>query len=131
MPVELDVSGPVVEPPRVARYHLLKIVGEAVTNAIRHAAAGRVGVRLAGGPAGLRIDVTDDGRGFELDQKEWLEGHFGIRGMRERAQRIGAALAIDTSPGGGTTVSISLDQAGSRPVAGVSQLTMSQRGEHG
>lgn len=133
VPVELEVAGPVVEPPRLARYHLLKIVGEAVANAIRHAGAARVRVRVrvAGGPAGLRIEVHDDGRGFELEQGEWLEGHFGIRGMRERAQRIGAVLAIDTSPGAGTTVSISLDQADGRPAAGVSQLTMSQPGGHG
>jgi signal transduction histidine kinase len=131
VPVELEVEGPVVEPPRVARYHLLKIVGEAVANAIRHAAAGVVTVRLAGSATGLRIEVIDDGRGFDLAQKEWLEGHFGIRGMRERAQRIGAVLAIETSPGGGTTVSISLDLAGGQPAAGVSLLTMSQQAQHG
>lgn len=131
VPVELDVAGPVIEPPRVARYHLLKIVGEAVANAIRHAAATRVTVRLAGGPSGLAISVHDDGQGFDLEQGEWLEGHFGIRGMRERAQRIGARLAIDTTPGGGTTVTIGLDEAGGRPARGVSLLTMSQRGGDG
>jgi signal transduction histidine kinase len=131
VPVELEVAGPVVEPPRVARYHLLKMVGEAVANAIRHAAAGVVTVRLAGSATGLRIEVIDDGCGFDLAQKERLEGHFGIRGMRERSQRIGAVLAIGTSPGGGTTVSISLDQAGGQPAAGVSLLTMSQQAQHG
>jgi signal transduction histidine kinase len=117
VPVEVEVIGVAVEPPRVARYHLLKIVGEAVSNAIRHGPATRVGVRLAGGPAGLVISVMDNGPGFDLETGEWREGHFGIRGMRERAQRIGAGLVIDTLPGRGTTVSIRLDP-GDQPAGG-------------
>ena len=131
--VELEVTGPVVEPPRVARYHLLKIVGEAVANSIRHGAVGLVRVRLAGGPGGLTVSVTDLGRGFDPERGEWLEGHFGIRGMRERAQRIGAALTIDSSPGRGTTVSINLDQAdpaGGQPGAGIPLLPVAHRGDN-
>jgi len=110
VPVEVAVEGGFPEPPRVARYHLLKIVHEAVANALRHAGAGRVEVRAGGDAGGLRVEVRDDGCGFEPARGEWLAGHFGIRGMRERAQRIGADLLIDSSPGRGTRLSIALDR---------------------
>ena len=59
---------------------------------------------------GLRID--DDGKGFDLADRGAADGHFGIQGMRERAKRIGAELRIDTAPGRGTIVSVTLPLAG-------------------
>jgi len=55
--------------------------------------------------------VADDGTGFDLATRERAVGHFGIRGMRERARRIGGALAIETPPGAGTRVIVTVPVA--------------------
>jgi two-component system nitrate/nitrite sensor histidine kinase NarX len=56
-----------------------------------------------------RFTVNDDGRGFDArGTSELPESHVGIRIMRERAQRIGAQLEVDSSPGAGTTVTLTL-----------------------
>jgi hypothetical protein len=59
----------------------------------------------------LADTVADDGSGFDLAANETRDGHFGIRGMRERARRLGAVLSIATAPGAGTRVSIELEPA--------------------
>jgi len=82
---------------------------EAVTNAVRHAAARRIGVRLRGAPAGGPvIEVIDDGIGFDVAARATADGHFGIRGMQERARRIGGDITIDSAPGAGTRITLRL-----------------------
>jgi len=55
--------------------------------------------------AAIRVEVRDDGRGFAVGNAEGVEqGHFGLHGMRERAERLGGMLAIESTPEGGTTV---------------------------
>jgi PAS domain S-box-containing protein len=82
---------------------VLRIVGEAVGNACRHAAARRVVVRIAGDESQLSVEVIDDGGGFDPGrQTPGLQGH-GLRGMRERAEHLGARLEI-RSDATGTTV---------------------------
>jgi signal transduction histidine kinase len=80
-----------------------RIAAEALANVLRHAQARGVNVKLQRG----RLLVADDGRGFDaaapLD-----EGRFGLYGMRERARMIGAALDIESVPGKGTTVRLTL-----------------------
>jgi signal transduction histidine kinase len=86
------------------QFHLLRIVREAVTNALKHGAPTRVDVRLCASASGHILEVTDDGKGFDVSARSALEGHFGLRGMTERARRIGATLVIDGGIGRGTTV---------------------------
>ena len=93
-------------PPETA-YACHRIVLEAVTNALRHSGAARVRVSLAEDAGRARITVADDGRGFSTADRA-PEGHFGLQGMRERAQRLGAALAVQSAPGQGTSVELSL-----------------------
>lgn len=81
---------------------LLLILREALTNAERHATAGNVAVHLRREDSSLLLSVTDDGEGF--DPRGVEPGHFGIRGMRERAEVMGGTLVVDSRPGEGTTL---------------------------
>jgi len=78
------------------------IVQEALTNALRHARAGRITIRASTvNSLGLRLSVADDGRGFAQGQSS---PGFGMTSMQERADRIGASLTIVTAPRSGTEV---------------------------
>ncbi|MFF2504566.1 sensor histidine kinase [Streptomyces sp. NPDC058067] len=86
---------------------LLRIAEEALSNAARHARAGRLGVTLSYMAGEVTLDVRDDGRGFdplELPARTGTGG-FGLDGMRARAERIAGALTVESEPGGGTAVS--------------------------
>ena len=82
---------------------VLRIIGEALTNARRHAGCRAVRVRCTYGRRALRIRVRDDGRGF-IPAAERERGHWGLVGMRERVATIGARLRIASAPGRGTDV---------------------------
>jgi two-component system sensor histidine kinase UhpB len=89
-----------------AQLVVYRVAQEALSNATRHAGAEHVGVRLrraSGG--GVELEVADDGRGFAFDQSE---GGLGIAGMRERALLIGGELTIESRPGHGTTVRLTV-----------------------
>jgi signal transduction histidine kinase len=92
--------------PSMVQYHLLRIAREAVSNALEHADPSRIDLWLRGGDAGIVLEAVDDGSGFDVTAGESLDGHFGIRGMRERSRRIGGEIAIDSRPGAGTTVRV-------------------------
>ncbi|MFF7388937.1 HAMP domain-containing sensor histidine kinase [Streptomyces scabiei] len=82
---------------------LYRVAQEALTNAARHADAGRVEVSLSPGDGVIVLSVTDDGRGAGVAR----EG-AGIRGMRERALLIGAALDVTSRPATGTHVRLTV-----------------------
>lgn len=91
---------------------LYRIVQEALTNVVKHAAASRADVRLVEQHGRLELTVHDDGRGFDCDSP--TEG-FGLLGMRERLALAGGALDVQSAPGTGTTVTVTLvvrEQAG-------------------
>jgi signal transduction histidine kinase len=91
------------------RHQIVRIVREAAANAVRHAHASRVVVRLEwAASGGLVIEITDDGTGFDVAARAAAEGHFGIRGMQERARRIGGELTIESHPGSGTSVMLTV-----------------------
>jgi signal transduction histidine kinase len=95
------LRGDKVTLPREAQGELLRIAQECITNAMKHAQAQQVEVSLAFTPEGVALAVADDGIGFDPDGHH--EG-FGLLGMRERAQRIGARLVVTSRPGEGTRV---------------------------
>lgn len=99
--VELHVDGDESDCSEVALLTLYRVAQEALTNARRHAGAGRVTIRLALGRTTARLVVTDDGRGFDPDAAR--SGH-GLRGMRERIGLVGGTLAVTSRPGAGTEV---------------------------
>ena len=95
-------------PPEV-EYNLLRIIREAVNNSVKHANADFIEVTLRSTPEAIRIIVKDDGAGFSSDDAAAPgPGHYGIIGMKERASQIGATLDLVTSPGSGTTITLTL-----------------------
>ncbi|WP_377003197.1 sensor histidine kinase [Aquipuribacter nitratireducens] len=83
---------------------LVRITTEAVGNAVRHGGATRIEARLDSVP--LRLTVRDDGCGFDPGSPG-RPGAYGLRSMRERAEGIGAVLAVESEQGKGTTVRVS------------------------
>jgi two-component system sensor histidine kinase DegS len=86
---------------------LFRIAQEAVRNVERHAQASRVVVRLSFARDEVRLDVTDDGRGFTVPTDGDLAArrHLGLIGVRERAQLLGGTVDVRSAPGRGTTLS--------------------------
>jgi signal transduction histidine kinase len=91
--------------PSRSQAELLRIVQEALNNARKHADATRVRVEIEAAPAGLRLSVVDNGRGFD---PTGASSGYGLHSMRERAGIIGATLAIDSRPQDGTRVIVDL-----------------------
>jgi len=80
---------------------------EAMVNAFRHSRPKNIGVQLEYAPSHLRVVIRDDGCGIDPRVLEsGRDGHFGLSGMRERAQRIGARLKVFSRPGNGTEVEL-------------------------
>jgi signal transduction histidine kinase len=97
------------------QHAVVRIVREAVTNAVRHSDAATVQVTVLFGHRRLRVAIRDNGRGFDLCQVPGaLEGHFGVAGMRERARDAGGFLRMHSFVGGGTTVQLSLQLPSAR-----------------
>jgi signal transduction histidine kinase len=84
----------------------LSIAQEALSNVQRHASADRASVQLHFGRDMLVLLVTDKGRGFTVGQHAMKQGHFGVSGMYERADAMGATLMVVSEPGKGTTVTL-------------------------
>jgi signal transduction histidine kinase len=83
---------------------VFRVGQESLRNAERHARASSVGLVLAADGDVVRLEVTDDGIGMDGDEQAGRADSFGRRLMADQAERIGAELAVRTSPGGGTAV---------------------------
>ncbi len=81
---------------------LYRIAQEALNNTVKHAKATRVDLRLVCGEDGVALEIQDNGQGF--DPSGSFPGHLGLRSMRERIERLGGALTIESAPGQGTRV---------------------------
>jgi len=91
------------------RHEIYRIGREALVNAFRHSQAKRVDFELEYADNGLRMRVRDNGRGIEPQVlSSGREGHWGLAGMRERAERIGGLLEISSRPTSGTEVQLSI-----------------------
>ncbi|HET6550081.1 MAG TPA: GAF domain-containing sensor histidine kinase [Solirubrobacter sp.] len=103
----------VCDAPRLApgpATQVLRIAQEALGNALRHADAQRIEVRLQNGDGRLVLSVADDGVGFDPGAPEIRGQRLGLTSMRERATELGGTLRITSSPGEGTTVHLELAQ---------------------
>jgi signal transduction histidine kinase len=105
--IEIQAAAPLMLQSAAVEHGLYRIVQEAMFNAARHAQARRLMVRVARARDNLVITIMDDGRGFVV-QKAPAEGHFGLQGMVEQVQLIGAEVNITSEPGKGTTVTVTL-----------------------
>lgn len=105
--------------PEVAGLHLpeetilglFRIIQEAVRNSLRHADPQTITVTLKRSEANLLLSIEDDGCGFIIPSSP-LENHFGLVGMRERAQLLGGSLQVDSKVGQGTTILVDLPLLG-------------------
>ena len=95
--------------PTVVEQELWRIVQEGLHNIAKHAGADRVDLRYAIDGNNAQVELRDNGCGFVPRQVP--SGHYGMMGLRERAESIGATLDIASSPGRGTLIRISLEVA--------------------
>jgi len=86
---------------------LLAVTREALSNIARHASATHASVELSGSPTGLRMELVDDGRGFDA-RRSADHGHHGLANMRARTEALGGSFALLSSPGAGTRIIISV-----------------------
>jgi len=110
MQVEFKVEG-TEQLSSIIQQELYHIAQEALNNVLKHAHAQRVQVHLQFLDALTRLEVCDDGAGFSL-AKAQEGGGLGLSGMKERAQRIGATLNIESAPGKGAHVTVEVGTRG-------------------
>ena len=106
--VTVDAPAPPELPPEMEQ-HLLRIAQEAVTNVLKHAQASKIWVKLHLEARKLDLRIVDNGRGFDqADVFQSRGGHFGLIGMRERAERLGGEMHLSSHPGEGTKVEVTV-----------------------
>jgi len=99
--IELETEGNPVPLSFNLVNNLFRITQEALANAVQHAGAHKIKVRLNYRKREVKLEVEDDGKGFSPDQAPGPElGHFGLTGIRERCANIGAQLELRSSQGG-------------------------------
>ncbi len=111
LPVNFSSSGSERRLPAEVELALYRMTQEALNNAVHHAQARRITVRMEFTSQVVQLEVTDDGKGFEVPKTpaEFTpQGHFGLLGLYERAELIGALLEITSSTGKGTRLIIKL-----------------------
>jgi signal transduction histidine kinase len=111
IPISVRAEGSQSPLPREADLAVYRIVQEALANVARHAAAHHVWITLRYRREELLVNVKDDGAGFTppLETADLSRsGHFGLIGMQERAQYIGARLEVHSRPGKGTRITLCL-----------------------
>jgi two-component system sensor histidine kinase DegS len=106
-PIHIEIAAEDLCVPEETALSIYRIAQEALHNAIQHADASEIAVRLTQYPDRLRMTITDDGRGIPngADLHRFVaKGHLGLAGMRERAAMIGGHLDIQSAPDYGTVV---------------------------
>ncbi|MGJ8639690.1 MAG: sensor histidine kinase [Opitutaceae bacterium] len=105
--VSLGVEGVVPKLGPETKRNLFLICREAVTNALRHAKATTIKVRISSNQSALSLRIDDDGSGFDMEA-EASENHFGLHSMYERADKLTGELILESSLGQGTSVTVLL-----------------------
>jgi signal transduction histidine kinase len=103
--VQLEPEVSIHDPPEV-REQVRRIVLEALTNASKHAPGSRVTVSLERREGETAVCIADNGPGFEPSAVAGQRGHFGLKVMQARAERIGGALTVASTPGRGTSITL-------------------------
>jgi signal transduction histidine kinase len=105
---ELAQRDRVTAPTPAVKVCLYRVFTEALANALSHANAREIACRLSVQAGTLNLEVRDDGVGFEPGCT--VPGHYGLTNMRARAAELGGALGLDSQPGGGTRLTLTLPQ---------------------
>ncbi|MBZ0295534.1 MAG: sensor histidine kinase [Anaerolineae bacterium] len=108
--LKLDVNPQVENLSPQVEQTIYRVVQEALENVNRHAGAKQVSVTLQRENGTVVTTVTDDGFGFDPSTLN-AEDHFGLRGMQERVEVFGGSLSIQSQPGGGTTIQLTIHEA--------------------
>ena len=106
--VEVEATGGAPRLPQPVASVLYRVAQESVRNAIRHAAPHRVRLVLHQDEESARLEVLDDGCGFDLQEAQRRRPGMGLLSMRERVSLVDGTLDIRTAPGNGTTVTASV-----------------------
>ncbi len=107
--VQVETSGEIHPLSDTFEENLLRIGQEAVTNAVKHSGANNVKIELQFTRQGVVLQIKDDGQGFDPDHCIGPdEGHFGLLGIRERAERMGGNANISSTPGAGACVHVEI-----------------------
>lgn len=106
--VDMDVSGDIALPTAVEE-ELFGIAREALNNSLRHGRPRRVSIVLQGEPAGVTMEIQDDGQGFDPDEG-MRSGGLGLAGMQKRAAQVRARLSVVSAPGRGTSVCVEVER---------------------
>lgn len=93
---------------------LLALTREALSNVARHASASRAWVRLDADARRVRLELADDGRGFDADAAA-EGGHHGLANIRSRADALGARFQVESAPEAGTRIIVTLPRRGDAP----------------
>ncbi|MDI3340657.1 MAG: GAF domain-containing sensor histidine kinase [Sphaerobacter sp.] len=93
--------------PTALEQEVYRLAQEALNNALKHGRPRRIRIRLRQTARAIALEIVDDGAGFDPDQVR-LTGGTGLRGMRERAARLGGTVTIDSAPGRGTRVEVAV-----------------------
>jgi len=126
--LKLRVQRSLPELPLDVEYNLLRIAQEAIANAVKHSGAESIEVTLDRMPGHISLVVQDDGAGFVTSNGNGAPlGHFGLIGMRERAGQIGAEWNLESVPGHGTRVNVTMPTTRSDRVAAESLKPVQER----
>ncbi|MCI0730921.1 MAG: sensor histidine kinase [Chloroflexi bacterium] len=110
--INLEISGEESGFPRLALLSLYRAAQEGLTNVQKHAQASQVSVRVTLNDQEASLCVRDDGQGFDPAVLEHLpsnrQEHFGLQGVRERLELVGGTMTVESSPNGGTQLSVTI-----------------------
>lgn len=102
----LRISGEYRSAAPALENEIMRIATEAISNVERHSGTTQMAVDLSYGPDSLRLQVTDNGRGFDYASARTMADHYGLRGLQERAALLQAHLTVESIVGQGTTVTL-------------------------
>lgn len=108
---QIDVDGQARQLPMRVEAGLLRIAQGAMGNVVKHSGATTARVTLTFGPREVRLDVVDNGVGFDVDalpERPSGLGHIGLDAMRTRARELGGELIVESAPGGPTAISVAV-----------------------
>jgi signal transduction histidine kinase len=123
--VQFTTRGTPKRLPPFCELALYRVVQEALNNAVRHANASVIRVTLCFGEQ-LQLSIQDNGKGFAVPERPQIfarEGHYGLMGIVERTEQIKGQFAIDSRPGKGTTITVTLPNPEATTLFNVSRVS--------
>jgi signal transduction histidine kinase len=100
--------------PAATEQALYRVTQEALDNAVRHASARNMSLTLTADKRGAKLQIVDDGAGFDVVEARGRSGHFGLNGLIERVESLGGHVTIDSQPHAGTRILVEIANDHSR-----------------